>query len=443
MSKITELKNWYLDKFKDFENSLNGESKLPFHQTRIDAIQKFSDLNFPTIKDEEWKFTNISSLLNHNFKPASENVLEFDHSIIEKYLFDEKEYITIVFVNGVFSQKHSNIHSLGEGIVISNLKNAMVEHPEVIEKYLGKFAGYEKNIFTALSTAFAKEGTFIFVKENKIVEKPIQVLFVTSSNEEVFSSPRNLFVFGKNSQAKIIESYVGVSDKTSFTNAVTEVILEMGAVVEHVKVQDESERAYHIARTEIDQERSSNYSSYNVNFGGTIVRNDLTTTFNDEYGFCKLNGLYLGKGNQLIDNHTLMNHAMPHCESHEMYKGILTDKSRGVFNGKIFVKRDAQKTNAYQQNKTLLLSEDATINTKPQLEIFADDVKCSHGATVGKLDKNALFYLRTRGLSDQQAKTILIYAFASDVVHSISMRQVRDHLEKLLSEKLLTADLKD
>ncbi len=435
MSSSTELKEQFLKQFQSFENTLNGERELPFHKIRKDAIEKFSSLNFPSVKDEEWKYTNINPLLSKEFKSA-DSIPEVYSEFIAKYLFDKKEFITLVFINGYFSKEFSEIDSLPKGLVLETISEAIKKHPKLVHNYFSKSASAEKNIFTALNTAFADHGTFVHVEENAAIEKPIQILYVTKA-DDIFVSPRNLFLISKNAQVKIIETYAGIGDKTYFTNQVTEFVVDQNAVVEHVRIQDEQLQSYHISTMSVDLEKSSNFSSYNINFGGSLVRNNVNVRFNDSFAECRLNGLYVTEGTQFIDNHTAIDHAKANCLSNELYKGILNDTSRGVFNGKVFVRQDAQKTNAYQQNKNILLSNDALVNTKPQLEIFADDVKCSHGATVGQLDKDQLFYLKARGIQEKEAKAILIYAFASDVVHSISMLQVRDQLEALLAKKLL------
>lgn len=435
MNSSAELKELFIKQFQSFENTLNGEKELPFHQIRKDAIKKFSALNFPSVKDEEWKYTNINPLLSKTFKSA-DSIPEVDPQFINKYLFDKKEFITLVFINGYFSKDFSDVDSLPKGLILETISEAIKKHPELVLNYFSKSASSEKNIFTALNTAFADHGTFVFVEENAIIEKPIQILYVTKA-DDIFVAPRNLFLVSKNAQVKIIETYAGFGDKTYFTNQVTEFIVNDSAVVEHVRIQDEQLNTFHISNLSVDLEKSSNFSSYNINFGGSFVRNNVNVTFNNSFAECRLNGLYVTEGSQFVDNHTSIDHAKPNCLSNELYKGILNDTSRGVFNGKVFVRQDAQKTNAYQQNKNILLSPDALVNTKPQLEIFADDVKCSHGATVGQLDKDQLFYLKARGIQEKEAKAILIYAFASDVVHSISMLQVRDHLEALLAKKLL------
>lgn len=424
-----EFKKWYSQKF---EESLNGGT---LHQTRRAALEEFQNAKFPTVKDEEWKYTNISSLLNYKFVDVIGKSFKSENVNLGKYLFNRENFYTIVFINGVYDEVNSQ--ELDEpGITLCNLKTAIKKYAEEINLHIGKFAKAEDSIFTALSTASLNDGVFLKVKSGKALDKPVQVLYVNSGGDNLLIQPRNLFVIGKNAQAKIVESYYSEGESEYFTNSVTETYVDQNGILEHVKIQEESLKAYHISTTEIDVEKESTYASYNINFGGNIVRNDLNARFNGEYAHCTLNGLYLAHGQQHIDNHTLIDHAVPNCESHEMYKGVLDDSSRAVFNGKVHVRKDAQKTNAFQENKTVILSENARIDTKPQLEIFADDVKCSHGATIGKLSEEGLFYLRARGIGEELAKTMIINAFANDAVHSISIPDVRDRIEERVAIKL-------
>jgi Fe-S cluster assembly protein SufD len=435
MSNNSEIKNWYLNEFKKFENSLNGESALPIHGIRKEAISNFSKLDFPNTKDEEWKYTNISPLLKYNFKPATTKPEVFADQV-NKFLFDKLEHSLLVFINGQFEEKLSKIKDLPEGVIAGSIAKAIKEKSPVVEKHFGKYSDSKNQIFTALSTAYTKDGAFVFIPEGKIVEGPVHILFLTSSGDEnILSQPRNLFVAGKNSQVTIIEHFSSLDQSIYFTNSVTEIVAEENAIVSHIKLQEESKKAFHIGRMEVEQERASNFTSYAISLGGDISRNDFNCTFNDEGGESTLNGLFLLNGNQLFDVHTLIDHAKPHCNSHEHYKGILDDKSRGVFNGKVMVRKDAQKTNAFQENNNIILSNDALVNTKPQLEIFADDVKCSHGATIGQLDDDSMFYLKSRGIGEETAKTILIHAFASDVVQTIKIKAVKDYIEEILTQR--------
>lgn len=435
MNEVMEIKDWYLSKFKEFENNLNGESSAPIHNLRKDAIDKFSKLDFPNIKNEEWKYTNIAPLLKYNFKPADKKIL-ITKKDIEKFQFDKLEHNLLVFVNGFYSEMLSNIKDIPEGVILGSIEQAIKNKNNLIEKHFGKYANYTDHIFTALSTAYTKDGAFIYIPEGKILEDAIHVLFITSSKEDkILVQPRNLFIAGKNSQATILEHYVSLDEGIYFTNTVTEVVVEENAFLDHLKLQEESLSSFHIARMEVDQEKNSSFTSNMFSTGGEISRNDFNSIFNNEGSECMLNGLFMTDGNQLFDVHTLIDHAKPHCNSHEHYKGILDGKSRGVFNGKVIVRPNAQKTNAFQENNNIILSDDALINTKPQLEIFADDVKCSHGATIGQLDADSMFYLKSRGLGEDTAKAILLHAFASEVIKSIKVHPIKDYIEEILSKK--------
>jgi len=435
MENKIDIKNYYLNQFNEFEKSLNGEKSSDFHKIRKDAISKFAELTFPTQKDEEWKYTNISSLQKHNFSPAAAKA-NVSSDTINKFLFDKMEHSLLVFVNGNYSLELSKLIDIPKGVVIGSLAEALKNNNPVVKKHLGKYAENENYFFTTLSSAFTKDGAFIYVPDGKVVGDPIHIIFITKSgSEKILTQPRNLFVAGKNSQVTIIEHYVSDEDCIYFTNSVTEIVADENAIVDHIKLQEESNNAFHIARMEVDQERSSNFSSHLISHGAEISRNDFNAKFNDEGSECMLNGLFMIGDEQLFDAHTMIDHAKPHCNSHEHYKGILQDKSKGVFNGKVMVRQDAQKTNAFQQNNTILLSDDAVMNTKPQLEIFADDVKCSHGATIGKLNDEAKFYLMSRGIGEDAATAILIHAFASDVITSIKITALRDYLEEIITKR--------
>ena len=439
MSELTDIKKWYLSNFEMFENSLNGESNFPIHQVRKDALRNFSELSFPTTKDEDWKYTSISPLLEHSFKQSFElPVLHKEQ--VSKFLFDKLEHSLLVFVNGHYSKELSVIKSgearLPEGVKVDSIASAIEGDSPIVQKHFGKYADYKLHIFTALSTAFVQDGAFIFIPDNKIITDPIHILFISNSNKEkIITQPRNLFVVGKNSQVTIIEHYVTIDEGIYFTNTVTEIVADENSVVDHIKFQEESKKSFHIAQMEVDQERSSSFASHFISLGGGLSRNEFNTRFNDEGGESTLNGLFIIDDTQHFDIHSLIDHAKPYCNSHEHYKGIMDGKSRGVFNGKVIVRKDAQKTNAFQENNNIILSNEALVNTKPQLEIFADDVKCSHGATIGQLDNEAKFYLKSRGIGDETARAILIHAFASDVIKSIKVKPIRDYIEKILIEK--------
>jgi Fe-S cluster assembly protein SufD len=435
MENIIDFKEWFVKNFKTFEDNLNGEKTPELHRIRKEALKNFSDLSLPTLKDEEWRYTNISPLLKHNFNLPPED-LKISDELVNKYLFAEMDSNILIFINGKFSEENSKLLNLPEGTIAGSISDAIKNNPEIIEEYFGKYASYDNQIFTALSTAYTMDGAFFYVPDGKIVENPIHIIFITTASEDkIITQPRNLFVASENSQVTIIEHFVSENDDIYFTNTVTEIVAENNAVVDHYKIQEESKNAFHIARLEIDQERNSNFTSHSISTGGAITRNDINARFNGNGGECTLNGLFLLEDKQLFDAHTLIDHANPLCNSHEHYKGILDDSSRGVFNGKVLVRQDAQKTNAFQQNNNILLSNNALVNTKPQLEIFADDVKCSHGATIGQIDEDARFYLKSRGIGEEAANAILMHAFASDVIKSMKIESVRNYLEDILSKR--------
>ncbi len=435
MENVIDFKEWFVKNFNAFEDSLNGENTPALHRVRKEALKNFNELSFPTLKDEEWRYTNISPLLKYNFTLPSED-LKISDELVNKFSFNGMDSNLLIFVNGKFSEKNSKLLNLPEGTIAGSISDAMKNNPEIIEKHFSKYASYSNQIFTALSTAYTKDGAFVYVPDGKIVEDPIHIIFITTASEEkIIIQPRNLFVASKNSQVTIIEHFVSENNNIYFTNTVTEIVAEDNAIVDHYKLQEESKNAFHIARVEIDQERRSNFTSHSISTGGAITRNDINARFNGEGSECTLNGLFLLEDKQLFDAHTLIDHANPLCNSHEHYKGILDDSSRGVFNGKVLVRQDAQKTNAFQQNNNILLSNNALVNTKPQLEIFADDVKCSHGATIGQLDEDARFYLKSRGIGEEAANAILIHAFASDVIKSMKIESVRNYLEDILSKR--------
>ncbi|RJQ58833.1 MAG: Fe-S cluster assembly protein SufD [Stygiobacter sp.] len=430
-------KEFYIESFKTYESKLNGDSKSFLHQLRKDALKQFRETNFPTLRNEEWKYTDISSIVKLNFTPAINSTPErFTKEQINKFLFKDFDCHLLVFVNGIYSEELSLINNLQNGVVVGSLKKLAKENPSVIDSYIGKLSKID-NAFNALNTAYAVDGLVIVVPDGKILEKPIQVLYLNSSSDEtMLASPRNLIVVGKNSHASVIANYRGVSEKTYLNNSVTEIFVDEDAIVNLYKIQNESDEAYHIEKVQATQKKNSMLNHYNITFGGAIVRNDINSVLDGENIETHYYGLYMINGKQHVDNHTFVDHAKPNCMSNELYKGILDDNARGVFNGKIIVRQDAQKTNAYQQNKTILLSKTATIDTKPQLEIFADDVKCSHGATVGHLDDVSEFYIRSRGVPQELAKSMLIRAFANDVIETIKIEPLKEQINHMIFEHL-------
>jgi len=399
---------------------------------------RFSALGFPTVRDEEWRFTNISPIANAEFTLANGTATRVNDAIVSGFLYGDAPH-RLVIVNGRFSPELSHVDGLGKGVHVGSLATAVTEQADVVQRYLGRLAEFGTKAFTALNTALAFDGAFVHIPDGIVLDRPLQLLFVTTASDSglpTMSNVRALIVAGDRSQVRIVETYAGPHDTPYFTNAVTEVFVGEGAVVDHYKVQQESVDAFHVASMHVHAGRSGNFSSHSFSLGGQIVRNDVAAVLDGEGAECTLNGLYLADGDRLVDNHTAIDHAKPHCPSHEIYKGILGGKARAVFNGKIVVRQDAQKTDAKQTNRALLLSDNASINTKPQLEIFADDVKCTHGAAIGQLDEDAIFYLRARGLTYFEARDMLIHAFAAQILDRVQIEPLRTALESALFAQL-------
>jgi Fe-S cluster assembly protein SufD len=386
-----------------------------FHSLRQAARARFASLPLPSPRTEDWRFTAIAPLLETRF--------ELPRALgAEASATPTPETLRLVFVNGHYVPSVSP--PLPTDFRIGSLFTATRnEFP-----LLAQIASDQDSVFTALNTSFLNEGAYVVIPDGKIIEEPIEIINISNSlDKRTVTHPRNLLVIGKNAQATVVERYVG--DGNYFTNAVTEISLAEGAILDHVKLQQESSTAYHIANTQIVQAAKSTFTTHYLALGGALVRNEVRVRFDGEHAEATVNGLYLASGKQHLDNFTVIDHAKPNCASHELYKGILDERAHGVFNGKIFVRKDAQKTDAKQTNKVLLLSDDATINTKPQLEIFADDVKCTHGATIGQLDATQLFYLQSRGVPLGAARRLLTFAFANDIVNRIKIEAIREELE--------------
>ena len=402
------------------------------------AASRFAALGFPTVRDEEWRFTNVAPIAGAEFRPAGDEAPAVAPDELAAPLYSDAAY-RIVFVNGRFAAGLSRAHGLPAGVRVGSLAAATTDQPEVVQRYLGQLADFGTKAFTALNTAFAFDGAYVYIPDGVIVEEPIQLLFVAAASagaDPIMTSARALIVAGDRSQSRIVETYVGAAGAKYFTNAVTEIVAGENAIVDHYKVQHESLDAFHIASMHVHAARSATFSSHSFSLGGRLVRNDASALLDGEGAECTLNGLYVADGERLVDNHTMIDHAKAHCPSHEIYKGILGGKARAVFNGKIIVRQDAQKTDAKQTNRALLLSDDASINTKPQLEIFADDVKCTHGAAIGQLDEDAIFYLRARGLTYFEARDMLIHAFAGDILDRVKVEPLRIALERELYAQL-------
>jgi Fe-S cluster assembly protein SufD len=429
MTDIKSDKNVYLSQFEHFERTY-AQASPALRRLRKAAIARFAQLGFPDSRNEDWKFTSTAKLAEVPFRARPSGSLSAAQ--VQGFLKGAGEAYQLVFVDGEFNGELSVLADDKAGFVLTALSEALGSHAVLVETNLGRLANYQEQPFTALNTAFVTEGAFLQVPDNKVIDRPIYLHYITTAGEPAVTQPRSLLLMGVNSQVTVIETWLGLGEQKYWTNAVTEARIAAGARLDHYRVQQEGSQALHVSNLSFALGRSSWFSSHTVSLGGALVRNESHALLDAEGGECTLNGLYLGRGTQHIDNHTVIDHAQPHCASHELYKGILDGNAKGVFNGKIFVRQDAQKTDAKQTNQTLLLSDDATINTKPQLEIFADDVKCTHGATVGNLNEDSLFYLRSRGLGLDEARSLLTFAFANDIVRRIQVESLRKQLEDLL-----------
>ncbi len=402
---------------------------------RQSAIGAFRRTGFPTTRDEEWRFTSVAPIADTSFLPAPP--AEVSAQDVAPFLVPGLDGPALVFVDGRFAPRLSTLDTQVTGATCLSLADALSKRPAALEPFLGRSASVDGRAFTALNTASFEDGAFISVADGAVIEPAIQVLFLsTLTPQPAISHPRLLAVLGRNSQARIVEIFASLGASLGFTNAVAEFVVGEGAGLDHCRIQRESQTAFHIGQTQYRLDRSSRMSAHAMALGGLIARTDAVAVLGGEGADCTLNGLYLGGGVQLIDNHTEIDHARPHGTSRELYKGILDGRARGVFNGRIRVRPDAQKTDSKQTNKTLLLADDAQVNTKPQLEIFANDVKCTHGATVGQLDADALFFLRARGIGLEAARGMLIRAFLTDVTNRIGLDPLRAEIERLLAARL-------
>ena len=444
---------------KDGANQVNTRSPNPINTYRLDfqgqptgpdwlqslraqGMARFEALGFPTTKNEDWHFTSVAPIAERTFHTAmtSRAGISSEGSTagmvaradLRRFTFGQPSWHTLVFVNGEFSEDLSSYAGLGDKVRVSSLAKAIRSGTERLERHLGKIATFESHAFTALNTAFIQDGAFLELRADAVVAEPIHLLFVSEGGGEAISHPRNLIVAARNSRASIIESYICIRDNCYFTNAVTEISLGEGARIDHYKIQRESEKSYHVGTTQIRQARDSQLHSFSFAVGGSLARTNIYTSLDGDAATCTLNGLYLTDGKQHIDNQTSIEHIAPNCPSHELYKGVLDGHSHGVFNGKVYVHPEAQKTDGKQSNNNLLLSPTARVDTKPQLEIFADDVKCTHGATVGRLDEMAMFYLNSRGIGRETARTLLTYAFAADVLETIELEAMKTELERMV-----------
>ncbi len=426
----------YSTEFHDFSQRLSQQSSW-LVALRREGFTQFAETGFPTTHDEDWRFTNVSVVSRTQFELAREEA-----SVSPKDLeaFGVSEFACcLVFVNGRLSRRLSRVPALPKGVKISSLAEEFAGNSAAVEMSLGKYLNFRRDAFAALNTAFIEDGAFVEVPRNTVVEQPIYLLYVSAPGARpLMDHPRNLVVVGENSQATTVEDYVSLpgGENAAFSNTATELVVGESAVVSHFMIVRESEQTYNFSTLRIQQARSSNVASHSLLFSGALVRNNVHPVLAGEGAECLINGLFMANGRQHMDNYMLVEHASPHCSSRQFYNGILNGQAHGVFHGRIIVHKDAQKTDAKQTNRNLLLCDDAQIDTKPQLEIYADDVKCTHGATIGQVDEGALFYLRTRGVDEVAAKHLLLQAFANECLDRMRAGQVRDHAQRLVAQWL-------
>jgi Fe-S cluster assembly protein SufD len=428
-----DLKEKLVASFMAFENQVDIDS--PVHDVRIEAIKSFETLGFPNKKLEAWKYTSLNSVLKHDYSvfPKKENALEYRD--VKKYFIHDIDSYKIVFIDGKYSSHLSQTTHDGIDVCLMSAALTKPKYRILIENYFNKIASKES--LTSLNTAFSFEGAYIHIPKNKVVEKPIQILHFSTGNEAaLLLQPRNLIVVDENSHVQIIERHQSLTDNPVLTNSVSEIYANKRAIIDYYKVQNDNENASLIDNTFINQKQESIASVHTFSFGGKLTRNNLNFFQNGERIDSTLKGVTIIGNKQHVDHNTLVHHKEPNCESHQDYKGIFGDNATGVFNGRVIVDKEAQKTNAFQANNNILLSDKASINTKPQLEIFADDVKCSHGCTIGQLDESAMFYMRSRGIPEKEAKALLMFAFSNNVLSSVKIPEIKQRITKIIANKL-------
>ncbi|MEZ2413809.1 Fe-S cluster assembly protein SufD [Muriicola sp. E247] len=429
-----DLKEKLVSSFMAFENNVDVDH--PIHDIRTEAIKNFEEKGFPSKKEEAWKYTSLNNLQKVDFSifPKEENALEYNQ--VKKYFLHEIDTYKIVFIDGIYSSYLSE--TTHDGVDICLMSSALTKpmYKPVIDVYFNKVASKDESL-TSLNTAFSREGAYIYIPKNKAPKKPVEILhFATGNEASLMLQPRNLIIAEENAELQVIERHQSLTSNAVLTNCVTEIFAAENAIVDYYKVQNDSKDASLIDNTYIAQKDKSVVKVHTFSFGGKLTRNNLNFYQNGEHIDSTLKGVTILGEKQHVDHHTLVHHQQPNCESHQDYKGIYGEKSTGVFNGKIIVDKIAQKTNAFQQNNNVLISDKATINTKPQLEIFADDVKCSHGCTIGQLDEDALFYLQSRGIPRKEATGLLMYAFANNVLESVRLPELKKRINKLIATKL-------
>jgi Fe-S cluster assembly protein SufD len=426
----------YLENFSEFEKLAAGHALPWLRKLRQDAFARFCEVGFPTTHDEDWRFTNVSAIAQTAFRLTRNRRVWLSQQELEPYRVPGVS-CQLVFVNGHFARELSLLGKLPDGVKVGNLGGEISSNPEAIEPHLGRHLDIRRDAFCALNTAFVEDGAYVHIPRGTLVEEPVCLLFVSTADDAPsMSHPRNLIVAEEDSQATFVEDYVSLDGGAVFCNTVTELVAGDHTVISHYMVEREHKEAFNISTLRIQQGKSANVVSHSLLLGGALVRNNVHPVLAGEGGECLINGLFIGNGRQHLDNYMLVEHASPRCGSRQFYNGILDGHAHGVFHGRIIVHKDAQKTDAKQTNRNLLLSDDAQIDTKPQLEIYADDVKCTHGATIGQIEGDALFYLRSRGIDEVSARTLLLFAFASECLDRMKQGPVRKHVEGLINRCL-------
>jgi Fe-S cluster assembly protein SufD len=424
----------YRESFRQFENGGGGPDWLK--PVRRAALERSAELGFPTVRDEDWKFTNVTPIARRAFRPPAAGVEPTPGELAE-YVLSGYEATRLVFVNGRYAPTLSTLRTLPKGAVAGSLAAALAERGELLRARLSRHETYERDFFSALNTAFVQDGGFVYLPRGVVLEEPIHLLYVaTPTAEPAVTHPRNMIIADTMTQGAVVEEYVSLGAGEYFSNAVTELVAADGAVFDHYLIERESDESFSVATLRIEQGRDSDVASHTLLFGGALVRNNVHPILAGEGGHCLVNGLFMPRGRQHMDNFMLVEHASPHCASRQYYNGILNGSARGVFAGRIIVHKGAQKTDAKQTNRNLLLSDDAQMDSKPQLEIFADDVKCTHGATIGQIDEAAVFYLRSRGIARETARALLLFGFAGENLERMRSREVRAYVEGIVADRL-------
>jgi Fe-S cluster assembly protein SufD len=440
MMNVMETEDIYRAAFREREGRLERQEPAWLAETRQQAMEAFDNLGFPQPHDEDWRFTNVAPITSVPFQTARRDSIHCAEELLQTVFLPESLAARLVFINGHFTPQFSKLSELPAGVRVGSLSAALAQPDGWLRPYLARSADYRRHAFTALNTALWEDGAYLHLAKGTRLTHPIHLVFVCAAKAEpLVCYPRTLVIAEEETEATLVESYVGLDGGVCFSNAVTEVIAGENAVLDHYRLQRENPRSFHVGTLQVYQSRSAQFSSCSVSLGGALVRNEVNAVLDAPGAGCTLNGLFVGLGHEHVDNHTSIDHAKPHCSSRQLYNGILGDECAAVFHGGILVRPDAQKTDAIQRNRNLLLSPDAAIDTKPQLEIFANDVRCTHGATVGQMDSEALFYLCSRGIGREQARGMLIYAFAAEILERIRPDGVRTWVTEALRRRLTDA----